>query len=90
MVFWSRLFGEESKVDDRVVRPQGMVLWGLVQTITADEIYAALQKITLWVAGFDKISRDDVRKMNLRAFLTYFNLWLCVGYFHHSCTVLVP
>ena len=92
--FWSRVFGEESQVDERVVRPQGMVLWSLVRAITADEIFAALRKSKQGAAGLDKISRDDIRKLDPRALLAHFNLWLYAGYqpaeFRRSRTVLIP
>ena len=94
VIFWSRVFGEESVADERSVRPQGMVLWSLVRTITADEIFAALRKTKLGAAGLDKISRDDVLKLDHRALLAHFNLWLYVGYqpaeFRRSRTVLIP
>ena len=81
-------------MDERVVRPQGMVLWSLVRAITADEIYAALRKSKQGAAGLDKISRDDMRKLDPCALLAHFNLWLYVGYqpaeFRRSRTVLIP
>ena len=48
VIFWSRVFGQESVADERSVRHQGMVLWSLVRTIAADEIYAALRKTKSW------------------------------------------
>ena len=64
MVFWSRVFGEDSVPDARVVRPQGMVLWGLVQPITVDEILSTLRNtkdalqahFNLWLyAGYQPV-----------------------------------
>ena len=59
-----------------------------------DEIYAALRKTKLGAAGLDKISRDDIRKLDPRALLVHFNLWLYVGYqpagYRRSRTVLIP
>ena len=81
-------------MDERVVRPQGMVLWSLVRATTADEIYAALRKSKQGAAGLDKISRDDMRKLDPRTLLAHFNLWLYVSYqpaeFRRSRTVLIP
>ena len=65
-----------------------------MRTIAADEIYAALRKTKLVAAGLDKISHDDLRKLDPRALLAHFNLWLYVGYqpagYRRSRTVLIP
>ena len=45
-----------------------------------DEIYAALRKSKQGAAGLDKISLDDIRKLDPRALLAQFNLWLYAGY----------
>jgi len=67
-----------------------MVLWGLVQTITAGDIYAALRKTKLGAAGL----RDVIRKLDLRALLEHFNLWVYVGHqsadIRRSRIVLIP
>ena len=94
VVFWSRVFGEESVPDTRAVRPQGMVLWGLVEPITVDEIFATLRNTKYETVGLDKISRRDISKLNPRALQAHFNLWLYAGYqpveFRRSRTVLIP
>ena len=45
-------------------------------------------------AGLDNISHDDIWKVDPRALLAHFNLWLYAGYqsddFCRSCTVLIP
>ena len=61
-------------VDEQVVRPQGMVLWSLLRTIVADEIFVALHKTKLGAAGLDKISRDDIRKLEPHTLIAHFNL----------------
>ena len=94
VVFWSRVFGEESVPDTRTVHPQGMVLWGLVQPITVEEIFSTLRKAKDGAVGLDKISRKEISKLNPRALQAHFNLWLYAGYqpveFRHSRTVLIP
>ena len=94
MVFWSRVFGEDSVPDTRAVRPQGMVLWGLVQPIRVDEILSTLRNTKDGAVGLDKISRKDISKLNPRALQAHFNLWLYAGYqpveFRRSQTVLIP
>ena len=86
VVFWSRMSREESVPDTRVVRPQGMVMWGLVQPITVDEIFSTLRKT--------KISCKDTSKLNRRSLQAHFNLWLYAGYqpgdFRRSRKVLIP
>ena len=76
------------------IRIRIMVLWGLVQTITAGDIYAALRKTKLGAAGLGKISRDVIRKLDLRALLEHFNLWVYVGHqsadIRRSRIVLIP
>ena len=65
-----------------------------MRTTAADEIYAALRKTKLRAAELDKISRDHIRKLDPRALLAHFNLWLYAGYqpgeFRRSHTVLIP
>ena len=94
VVFWSRVFGEESVPDTRAVHPQGMVLWGLVQPITVEEIFSTLRKTKDGAVGLDKISRKEISKLNPRALQAHFNLWLYAGYqpveFRRSRTVLIP
>ena len=94
MVFWSRVFGEESVPDTRAVRPQGVVLWGLVEPIIVVEIFAILRNTKDGAVGLDKISRKDISKLNPRALQAHFNLWLYAGYqpveFRRSRTVLIP
>ena len=94
MVFWSRVFGEESVPDTRAVRTQGMVLWGLVEPIIVVEIFAILRNTKDGAVGLDKISRKDISKLNPRALQAHFILWLYAGYqpveFRRSRTVLIP
>jgi len=49
-----------------------MVMWGLVQPITVDEIFSTLRKT--------KISCKDTSKLNRRSLQAHFNLWLYAGY----------
>ena len=94
VVFWSRVFGEESVPDTRTGSPQGMVLWGLVEPITVEEIFSTLRKTKDGAVGLDKISRKEISKLNPRALQAHFNLWLYAGYqpieFRRSRTVLIP
>ena len=61
VVFWSRVYGEESVPDTRIIRPQ------LVQPITVEEIFSTLHNTKDGAVGLDKISRKDISKMNPRA-----------------------
>ena len=67
VVFWSRVFGEESVPDTRTVRPQGMVLWGLVEPITVVEIYSTLHRTKDGAVGLHKIMRKEISKLNPQA-----------------------
>ena len=80
MIFWSRVFEEESVPDTRIVRPQGMVLWGLMQPITMGEIFSTLRKTKDGAVGLDKILRKDISKLDPRALQAHFNLWLYAEY----------
>ena len=88
------MFGTPSRDDERTTVPQGRVLWDLVTPILLEEILATLQKSKDGAAGTDRISRDDLRKVDPRALQAHFNLWLYAGYqpaeFRHSRTVLIP
>ncbi|RLJ22762.1 hypothetical protein DJ031_00280 [bacterium endosymbiont of Escarpia laminata] len=94
VTFWKKVFGEKSLADDRIIEPQGKILWDLVRPVRLEEIYATLRKTKEGAAGLDRISREEVRKLDPRALLAHFNLWLYAGYqpkeFRHSRTVLIP
>ena len=91
--FWSEVFGTPSRDDDRTTMPQGRVLWDIVSPIRLEEILATLQKSKDGAAGTDRISREDLRKVDPRALQAHFTLWLYAGYqpaeFRHSRTVLI-
>ena len=92
--FWSEVFGTPSRDDERTTEPMGRVMWELVCPIRLEEILATLQKSKDGAAWIDRISRDDMRKLDPRALLAHYNLWLYAGYqpaeFRHSRNVLIP
>ena len=92
--FWSEVFGAPSRDDERTTEPIGRVMWDLLTPIRLEEILATLRKSKDGAAGTDRISRDDMRKLDPRALQAHFNLWLYAGYqpaeFRHSRTVLIP
>ena len=88
------MFGTPSHNDEHTTEPQDRVMWDPVKPIWLEEILATLRKSKDGAAGIDRISCDDIRKLNPRALQTHFNLWLYAGYqlaeFRHSRTVLIP
>ena len=92
--FWSEVFGAPSRDDERTTEPKGRVMWELVCPIRLEEILVTLRKSKDGAAGIDRISRDEMRKLDPRALQAHFNLWLYAGYqpaeFRHSRTVLIP
>ena len=92
--FWSGVFGTPSRDDERTTDPLGRVMWDLVNPIWLEEIMVTLRKSKDGAAGIDRITRDDMRKLDPRALQAHFNLWLYAGYqpaeFRHSRTVLIP
>ena len=88
------MFGTPSHNDERTTEPQDRVMWDPVKPIWLEEILATLHKSKDEAAGIDRISCDDIRKLDPRALQTHFNLWLYAGYqlaeFRHSQTVLIP
>lgn len=62
--------------------------------IRLEEIYATPRKTKVMAADLDRISREDVTKVDPRALLVHFNLWLYAEHqpakFRPSRTVLIP
>ena len=78
--FWSEVFGTPPHNDECTTEPQGHVMWDLVKPIRLEEILATLQKSKDGAAEIDRISRDDIRKLDPRALHVHFNLWVYACY----------
>jgi hypothetical protein len=92
--FWSGVFSQTSKLDDRVPEPLGPTLHELIEPITEDEVLITLKKTKIGAAGPDNVSVAQIKAVPIPVLRAHFNLWLLAGSqpstFRKGVTVLIP